>query len=257
MRLLLSLKEKNNHIEYQLAFLSIVLISLSKASNFTSVFVLLGIAPLFAIYDQYLHKKVHTLKFIGLIGLSLILSFCCWQILEGHFNFEVFTQALLHGALMAISLVLYWFTDKYARNRIGFFTVIIYWLALEYCSLLIDYTPSFMILGGVLSNWGTSIAWHTETGWLGISAWIITGNILFYYVFFKDLAIFNGRFRVLTLIYVVLFLSLPFIYGYFSANSTSLVEMNISASEEYLGRTAMWVTALLLSYGFVKSKVKK
>lgn len=252
-----SLKEKNSHIEYKLAIFAIAFLSVSKVTSYTSPLIFIGLAPLFGIYDLYKKNEISVFKFILLVSLTLILGFCAWQFLDGQIDFDTLSQSLFHGILMSSAFVIFWFTDKYAKNKIGFFTVIIYWLAFEYCSLNISHISSQLILSDVLADWGSLISWSEQTGWLGVSLWIVTGNILFYYVLFKGNAIFQGKFRWLSLIYTILFLSIPFLYGYWKGPTDTVISGSINPDLEYLGRTALWVTTLLISYGFVKSQVNK
>lgn len=246
---------KSNHIESKLVVLSIVFLSLSKLTNYLSPLVFLGLAPLFGIYDLYQKGKTTAIKFILLTGLSLIAGFWFWKVSDDKIDFNALSQALFQGVLMSFAFIFFWFTNKYAKNRIGLLTVVIYWLALEYCSLQISYLSSDLLISNALSDWGAPVSWHEKTGWLGVSLWIVVGNIIFYYVLFKDNAIFQKNYRWLSFVYAILFLSIPFLYGYWYGEP-QIIEVGLP-NQEYLGRTALWVSMLLISYGFVKSQIRK
>ena len=53
------------------------------------------------------------------------------------------------------------------------------------------------------------IGWSADTGLLGVSLWVLVGNVLFYYVFIRDNAIFQGKIRWLSLVYSIVLLILP------------------------------------------------
>ncbi len=256
------MKEKNNHIEYKLVFLAVLCLSLSRVTEYTSPFIFVGLSPLFGLHDLNKQQVIDTNKFFLLTLCTLFVSFLAWQLLSGYVD----RSFMIHGLLMSLAFMAFWFTNKYAKNRIGYFTVIIYWVALEYCSLFIPgLSDEELLLANTLIRANQLAALNVNTGLLGVSVWIMVGNVLFYHVFIKNNAIFNKQFRWRSFIYTILFLSIAPMVVYFMntpesisnflqerAGDILITDIFIDLDKEYLGRTCLWVSVLMICYGFVK-----
>jgi len=198
----------------------------------------------------------------GFLAISLFIPALQWY------------HGLFYGTLMALSFFIFWLTDRYAPNRLGFFTIMIYWLAMEYVAVKLLPDFAFLLLGSSFNAYPSIIAWTSETGIMGATAWIFLANILAYYVFFKEPGILHHTFRPLTLAYSLILLSIPAIISWQVYSSDYLVTpqdvvlaysrpedlpgylADYALAGEVFGRTAAWVSVLLILYSLVKRKVK-
>ncbi|MBL3657023.1 hypothetical protein [Fulvivirga sediminis] len=249
-----------------LALLSLCLLAVSAIFNTFSFLIFLSISPLFAIFKEFNNtgNKSVPLKNYGFILALLSVGFGLWG-----FSFNKpepihFLQGGLFGMAISLSFLIYLFTNKYSKNRIGLLTILIYWLAIEY--LLYTYIPSFAyyFLGAVFSHDKYLISWNLYTGLQGVTFWIILVNILFYFALFKNMAIFNSQIRWLSIIYTLIILVIPFAMNISSAAivpedliSHEAAIKQLSGNGEYLGKNAVWVSILMICYGFVQRKTKK
>ncbi|UII28665.1 hypothetical protein LVD15_09640 [Fulvivirga maritima] len=258
--------ENPNTRLWLLALLSLSLLVISAVFNTFSFLILLGLSPLFAIFNEFnkTGSERSQLKNYGYILAILALGFGSWGLSFSTPEPVHFMQGALFGIAISLSFLIYLFTNKYAKNRIGLFTILIYWLAIEY--LLYRYIPTFAnyFLGAVFSHDTYLISWDLYTGLQGVSFWIILVNILFYFALFKDLAIFNSKIRWLSIIYTLVIVVIPFAMNISSEAiipidliSMEAASKQLTGSGEYLGKNAVWVSILMICYGFVQRKTKK
>lgn len=194
-------------------------------------------------------------KMIISLILALSLGFLGGELLTGQTDIIPLFQSIAHGIWMSWAFIIFWFTDRYAKNKIGYFTIIIYWLGLEYGSLYVPFLSSEFILARGWSDLTGFANWMTSSGSIGLGLWFLIGNILFFYVFFQNLALFKGKFRWLSFIYSIALLCLPIAIGYFIYPDKNIPPLSVE--NEYLGRTALLFSVLLICYGFVKRQVKQ
>ncbi|MTI19903.1 hypothetical protein E1176_02610 [Fulvivirga sp. RKSG066] len=226
--------------------------------------IFLSLAPLFALL-----QIEHPLKFKHadvLVLIALVVSFGIWALLS-QLNLWL---ALSFSVLVWLSTVIYTFTNRYSKNKIGLLTLVIYWLALEYVAISLNPEFAHVLLGNALEV-TPFIPWSASSGLTGVSCWILIGNILLYLSLFKDGGILEGRFRWLTLSYCIIGIALPIIISYFitfdvppitselvqKSYSGYLIEVgHYDRTGEVFGRTSAWVAVLIILYAFVKKEVK-
>lgn len=119
-------------------------------------------------------------------------------------------------------------------ERFGAFQLILFWLAIEYITS--------MRLGWILSrtDW---IRWAQFTGYSGVSLWILIIMLLLYYILFR-----KGLKWLYAALLVIVILA-PILYSY------SLPPANVS--DEWVARTAAWISVLVLISAVVKELIRK
>lgn len=238
-----------------------IFLSLGKVIEATPFLIFLGLAPIFALFYNRKKESTATLSLYVKILLVLLIAFLLWNTAYPN-STTSWILPILYALAMLLSFAVYGFTDKYVRNRLGFFTVPIYWLALEY--LLLQVYPGFarFFLGSAFSEHPDLISWNVYTGFLGVSLWILIVNIMLFYFLFKDDALFNGTIRWVGLAATIIAACIPF---FLTTDAVAIThedlmnsvtaEKQIYGSSEFIGKTAVWISMLLLMYSFVKKEV--
>ncbi|ELR72178.1 apolipoprotein N-acyltransferase [Fulvivirga imtechensis AK7] len=243
---------------------AIIFLSLGKLIAAMPFLTFLGLAPLFTLFYNRQKEASAKLSLYVKIFIVLATTFLLWNAAYSNENLISHIQPVFHAIIMLLPFAIYGFTNKYARNRLGFFTIPIYWLALEY--LLLQFQPVFagFFLGSVFSDHPELISWNIYTGFLGVSLWILIINILLFYCVFKDNALFNGNIRWAGLIAAIIVTCVPFFLATDAIAIThkdlvsggSALEKQAYGSSEFIGKTAVWISVLLLLYSFVKREVR-
>ncbi len=263
--------EKNNEALI-LSFLSVVFMVAGHVWPEWPFLIALSIAPLFRQHIIFKGADAPFKKYFAFILVPLSLAFLIISLINPSLQWF---HGLFYGLLMALSFFIFWLTDRHTQNRLGFFTVLIYWLAMEYTAIKIIPEFAHLLLGSTFRMYEDIIAWNTQTGIMGVSAWILLGNILCYYVFFKDPGILRKTFRPLTLLYSLIVLSVPAVISWWLYAPELVVtpEFAVQAysnpselpsglhkyaiTGEVFGRTCAWVSVLMILYSLVKRKVTK
>ncbi|MEX2336287.1 MAG: hypothetical protein WD555_03350 [Fulvivirga sp.] len=257
--------EKNTLRDYILTAAAAIFLAMGKMSGEFPLFVFLGIAPLFSLFYNQQKEGSAKRPLIIKIFIVLLFAFLCWNLTYSGLSFIDWLLPIVYSLAIALSFVFYSFTDKYAKSRLGFLTFVIYWLAIEF--LMLQVCPEFsrFFLATAFNEHSSLISWNIHTGFMGVSLWILLVNILFYHAIFKDDAIFNGNIKWRKMAFTLVIICVPF---FFNTGGDAIIrqdllqglpamEKQISGSGEYIGKTATWVSILLLLYSFVKREIKK
>jgi hypothetical protein len=264
--------EKNNKY-FLLAGLSLVCMVSGYVLSSFPFLIMLALAPLFKLYEEIKtrNKRIPILLLILLL-FPIIISYSLFYLLTS--TGPVIFFSMIYGIMMSLTFIMYWFTDTYSKNRLGFFTLFLYWLSMEYVAIKLMPEMAYFLLGTTWLSYPAWVAWNAQTGMMGISAWILTGNILLYYALFKGKGIIEGHFRPLTLVYVLMAICIPIVISYQFFSPTPIItvpEVIIAYSQpsemplafkdyaitgEVFGRTSAWITVLIVLYSFVKLKIQ-
>lgn len=226
---------------------------------------LLGIAPLLALAKVNEHFRIKHFDFL-ILGVLLLT-----QLVVALLKSESVLAGSTYAILIWLTFALFSFTDKHSKNKLGVFTIIVYWLAAEYIALLFFPESAHFLLGAGFDS-TSSIDWSGYTGLTGISTWILFGNCLLYYaLFFGENNVLTGKLRPLSLTYSIAGALLPLLiisfFDYESSKVTASVVQEYYNNEpvsitpyavdgEVFARSIGWVSALIGIYAFVKRKTK-
>lgn len=187
--------------------------------------------------------------------------------------FTVDRLALILGYSVGLTLAIsaYLITSHLSKNRLGVFTILLFWLSFDYLVLKVLPEASGAFLSTFFDGYDV-VSWSRNTGNLGITAWIITANILLYYVFLWRDAVFRNEIRWLSLIYSLLIICTPVVIGLYIVpgwipvtiaevkavyvENSNTADITYMENGEWLGRTATWVSVMILVYAVIKGKVK-
>ncbi len=257
---------KNNNWIYQnvlmLATMATVLLSAGWLMKTFPLLVFVGIAPLFAISD--LAKKNNApWNYLELILLSLAISFFC----ASFFDTTLLIPVLAQSILMTLTFAGYAFAYQNLGSRIGKFTIIFFWLGLEYLLLKLPWRGDFFFLADALTLMNNWWKWNVHFGYLGISIWVLTVNLFFFLGFFKNRG-YNWYYIGLA----ILLLAGPIIYSTYYLDTAGInreqmislysgfgdtLNKNYRDRGELITRSSAWISVLILLLSFVKNKVKK
>ncbi|MBL7860141.1 MAG: hypothetical protein JNJ65_03185 [Cyclobacteriaceae bacterium] len=254
-------RSKTKFNPWLLMGISITLMTAGWLMKSFPVLMFVGLAPLFAIADQ---AKDHASPWnrFELILLALVVTFVTAHVFDFSYIIFVCVQAIA----LTLAFVGYAFSYQNLGSRLGKFTIIFFWLGLEYAFLKLPWRNDFVFLSDALLILPTWCTWNVYTGYLGGSVWILVVNLLFYLSVFRE-----GGFSTLIFIVALVLIAAPILYSYQTDESTITrldmlsVYSNTSpqVSEKYLkqselaARTAAWISVLIILLAFVKNQTRK
>ncbi len=226
------------------------------------VLIFIGIAPLFAISDGAKNKETPW-NHLELILLSLALSFFCASFFNTTHLILVFAQSIL----LTLAFAGYTFSYQSLGGRIGKFTIIFFWLGLEYLMLKLPWRNDFYFLADSLKLQSSWWKWNADLGYLGISIWILTVNLILYLGFFKSSSL--NWFLIALAVGLIIG---PIVYSAYYldisginrdqmialySNKSGAIGETYKNRGELITRTAAWVSVLIILLAVVKNKIKK
>ena len=171
---------------YIFCFLSALLLSVSWPVAGFSYFIFFAFVPLLFVLKDF--EKNYE-KAGGQVFWLSFLTFLIFNILTTYWVY----YATLFGAIMAflinsflMSFVFYLFhkSKNILGIRLGYLSLVIFWVSMEYLHLNWDLSWPWLSLGNCFSESLYLINWYEYTGVLGGSIWVLLTNILFF-VFLK------------------------------------------------------------------------
>ncbi|MGK7392825.1 MAG: hypothetical protein ACNS60_20890 [Candidatus Cyclobacteriaceae bacterium M2_1C_046] len=174
-------------------------------------------------------------------GLCLLVIFTVWQLL---FTNEVnILRTVIYTIIIIAAFEGWHFTTYTSPNVWGLMNLVVFYISLEY--LMIEWLPydiSHWILGAPFLQDQEGSTWALYTGFQGITLWIWLGGLLLY----KTI---SDKYNFIALFLGLLIIILPVIFTPGISDDPSFY-----AQGEWVGRTAIWVSVLILAYSFVKRK---
>ncbi|GAA0891542.1 hypothetical protein GCM10009122_12210 [Fulvivirga kasyanovii] len=257
--------EKNKLRDLLFGLSAIVLLGLAKITPALSFLIFIGWVPLFALLHNQQKESSPKGALILKTFIVLLATFLIWNITFINQKPTQWLLPLIYSTALTCSFIIFGFTDKHARNRLGFYTIPIYWLAIEF--LLYQLHPQFsrFMLGSVLSSQPAFISWNVHTGFMGVSLWVLLSNITLFNAILKDRAPTHGNISWPALILAIAIIVIPTLLSNDTLaitqtdllNEKAIAAKQVSGSGEYIGKTAVWVSILLILYSFVKKEVSK
>ncbi len=253
-------KKNNTSLPPWLLFaMSALLLSAGWLMKPFPIFIFFGFAPLFAIADQAKEGDDFWVN-IEFILLALVVSFFAAH----SFNVSFLVSAIVQAIVFALAFLGYSFSYQSLGSRLGKFTIIFFWLGLEYILLKLSWREQTIFLADVIQLRPEWLKWNVYTGYLGSSLWILCSNLLLY------TAVFKGKLNWYLLVLTLICLTGPVIYSLIlkmdgitrlqmiSLYSDVKVEsVNYAKGGELVTRTAAWISIAILLLAFVKSQTKK
>jgi len=225
------------------------------------VLIFVALSPLFALSDKSnSEEKFWTYAELILIALTL-------SLLAGHiFQFSHLISAIIQAIGFTLAFVGYSFVHQSLGPRVGKFTIIIFWLGIEYIFLKLQWPADHLFLADAVELKSSWLNWTFHTGYLGASLWILAVNLFFYLAVFKE-----GRINWIWLTFSLVTLIAPIAFSLMTElrgierqvmiTLYSSVQGDLSPNYlkrgEFISRTAAWISVLIFIFALVKSKTQK
>jgi apolipoprotein N-acyltransferase len=145
---------------------------------------MIGLIPLLYLEEKWANNKVSK----GVVWLYAYLFFASWNFLtiwwvQNASWVGVIASVLVNSIFYASIFTLFSFVKKHLKSRMGFLSLLVFWIAWEYVELIDwDLSWPWMTLGFSLANHQWAIQWYEYTGSLGGSLWLLVSNILIWSV---------------------------------------------------------------------------
>jgi hypothetical protein len=253
-------KKNNTPLSPWLLFLiSAILLSAGWLMKSFPVCIFLGVAPLFAIADQAKENDDFWVN-TEFILLALFTSFFAASAFDSHHLIASVVQSII----FTLAFLAYSFSYQNLGSRLGKFTIIFFWLGIEYILLKLPWLRKSIFLADatqLISKW---TKWNEYSGYLGSTLWILVTNLLLYK------AVFNGKINRRFLGLTLICLAAPCIYSYFvnqhginreqmiSLYSGHQVEsLAYGKQGELVARTSAWISVLIVVVAIVKKSNKE
>ena len=255
--------KKNNAIwnPWGLFALSSVLLVAGWLMKSFPALIFVGIAPLFAISDHANTSKNPWNRF-ELILLALAGALFAGILFDLHLLVLVLAQAIA----LTLTFVGYSFAYQHLGSRLGKFTIIFFWLGIEYLFLALPWREQTIFLADSLNLYPDWTKWTHHVGYLGISLWILIVNLVFYLSFFQ-----TKTFQVYLFILAIILIILPPLLSYqldtpgvnrlqmisFYTNESNILDAQNFMQGEVVAKTSAWVSVLVVLLSFVKYQTQK
>ena len=244
-----------------LFFIATALLIASWLMKSFPVLIFVALSPLFALADK-IHSEDKFWNYAELILIALALS-----LLAGHvFQLQYLIVSMIQAIGFTLAFVGYGFVYQSLGPRAGKITIIIFWLAIEYIFLKLQWPANSLFLADAIQLKTDWLNWTFHTGYLGSSLWILLANLILYLAVFKA-----GRINWIWLILFLGLLTAPIVFSFTSELSAINREEMIALYSnfpqdfkpvylkrgEFIPRTAAWISALIIIFALVKSKTQK
>lgn len=145
--------------------------------------------PLLFVEDTLVAKKQKSKSFFWLPFLAFFVwnLGATWWIKNASFA-GLITALLVNTTMMTLPFWLFTITHRKLGNRIGYLSLIFFWIAMEYFYLNAEISWTWLNLGNGFANDIRLIQWFEYTGVLGGSFWILSINILLFKIIKSILA---------------------------------------------------------------------
>jgi hypothetical protein len=195
------------------------------------------------------------------VFLSLVVYFLAVHL----FDFSFLASSFIYAIIFTLPFIGFIWSRQVLGKYIGNFTIILFWLAIEYALLKIRPSQGSFLADTLRfrSEW---MAWNIHTGYLGASAWILLSNFVAYQAFLSE-----NPFQWYWITPLVIIIAGPLIYS-FMLNSEPISRkdlMNLYRDKlivkdvtylvrgEFIVRTSAWISALILLVTLIKSQTSK
>lgn len=219
--------------------LIITLFSLAALEGWFSYFIFPAVAVM--LYYLAAFEGQNRGNKIIIIGFCLFIIFNLWQyIFKG--DLEV-VRSLIYTIIILGAFEAWHFTSYTSPNVWGLMNLVVFYISLEY--LMTQWLPFDIkqwILGAPFLNDELVTSWVLYVGYQGITLWIWLVSLLFYNSF-------RAQLNFIPLLIGLLILIIPLAFNPGISEDTSLY-----AQGEWIGRTSIWISILIVVYALVKRK---
>lgn len=225
------------------------------------ILIFVALSPLFTLTDK-IHSEDKFWNYAELILIALALS-----LLAGHiFQLQFLIPSIIQAIGFTLAFVGYGFVHQSLGPNAGKIIIIIFWLAIEYIFLKLQWPSDRLFLADAIQLKNNWLNWTYHTGYLGSSLWILLSNFILYLAVFK-----SGKINWVWVILFITLLAAPIIFSFTSelkgvtredmvalySGSVGDLRSIYLKRGEFISRTAAWISVLIFIFALVKNKTQK
>ncbi len=214
-------KYKNSFLLSGIAVFSGILLWLSWPERGFTPLIFVAFVPL--LFCEYVYSRTKT-KNLGIkIFFKFFLAMLTWNALTTwwiYFSSDVgsFIAIGLNSLMMAMIWYLFFRVKKSQGPAIGYFSLVLFWIAFEYLHLNWEISWPWLTLGNVFATHPEWIQWYEYTGTLGGSLWILLVNLLVFQLaknfWYRDLLLRLRKINIILLtLLIFITLACPTIFS--------------------------------------------
>ena len=170
-----------------LALLSALLFSIPFFQWGTGLLLMVAFVPLLFIEDEIAARKRRRKKserkgrLIGyaLITFTLFVLLTTWWVYWASWT-GVVASVIVNAGYMTLTFLLFHYARRKLGDRLGYASLVIFWLAFEFLYLRAQINFPWLVLGNGFANDVRLIQWYEWTGALGGSLWALVMNIVIF-----------------------------------------------------------------------------
>ncbi|HER07400.1 MAG TPA: apolipoprotein N-acyltransferase [Bacteroides sp.] len=163
-----------------LALLSVLLLSIPFYRWGSGLILMAAFVPLLFIEDAVLRDKQEGRK--GRLVWYCIIVFALFNILTTYWVKHaawvgIIAAVIVNTTYMTLTFWLFHVTRRRLGNRLGYASLVVYWITFEFLYLRAQISFPWLLLGNAFSNDVMLIQWYEVTGVLGGTLWVLLMNI--------------------------------------------------------------------------------
>ena len=172
----------------------------------------IALVPLLLVeHDHFKNKsknKTKNLFWYPVITFAIFNLLTIWWVWYAHVLGAI-VGVPLNTMVMTLPFMAFHFAKRNLGSRLGYFTLIIFWVAIEYLYLNVQVNFPWVLFGNAFFNDVAFVQWYEVTGVFGGSIWIIIMNILFTRLFLGLQKNMSFRENKATISWILAFLIIP------------------------------------------------
>lgn len=159
---------------------------------------LVAFIPLLFVEDDMARKKKGSVIWYAILTFAVFVSLTTYWVYFAIW-IGLVASIIVNGGYMALTFWVFHRTRKRLGDRLGYASLVIFWLAFEFLYLRAEINFPWLVLGNGFANDVILIQWYEITGALGGSLWALVMNILLFKVirgWLKDRSFAKNRGRI-------------------------------------------------------------
>ena len=245
-----------------LSLLSAVLLSVAWPAGGFAPLLFVALVPLLWV-EQNVASQGHKYSGIKLFPYTYI-TFLTWNVLTTYWvyhssAFGGIIAFTLNSLFQALVFQLFHFTRKHTGEKLGYASLVVYFIVWEYFHLKWDLSWPWLTFGNGFSEYYKWIQWYEYTGVFGGNIWIFVSNIVLFLILKDAITLHNYNPVVSKVNFFFLWIAIPisfslFIYHNYTEKvnpvSIVVVQPNIDPyNEKFDGMTASEQLEKMLNLG--------
>ena len=197
-----------------LAFLSGLLLAFSWPSIGVFPLVFVAFIPLLILeHNSENSKQVFIYSFLAFFLFNAITTYWIYHATL----FGAIAAFFINATLMAATFAVFHKVKRVSSKRLGYFSLLVFWISMEYLHLNWDLSWPWLTLGNVFANSTYLIQWYEFTGFLGGSFWVLLINISLFRLYKKKVVLFP-----IFVLFIPIIVSLLMYFNFKEKNNESI-----------------------------------